>query len=506
MLDRFILDVAPTSAATRSGDDSGNAADDGDRQQIVTVAVAYSGGADSTVLLHVLAGLRAAQSGGNARLRPIRRVGGFDLIALHVHHGLSPHADDWLTHCASQCELLGVRFDHARVAVAPHSGESLEAAARHARYTALEALCQRHGATVLMTAHHATDQAETVLLNLLRGAGVAGLSGMAPSRAMRFHADSTLADADTVRGGKQDIRLCRPFLGIPGTALRAHAQSSGWRWIEDESNLSPRFARNALRHRLMPVLHELAPGATLRLAQTAQHAAQAQELLAEIGHEDLRRLRLDKDRLDLGGLQGMSLPRAANVLRTWFDELGLYRPDTTALHEMLKQLRHSPADGNVRLHTQDHELRIYRGSIQLLPVVTASQPGRGFGPGSGRSCPPPATLHWNGEDALEVPAWGGRLRFAVAPHGLSAAWLRTTALSVRGRHGGERLKLHPSRPSRTLKNLYQEHGIPPWQRERLPLVYAGERIIFAGGLGMDTRLLQSTPDEHRIVLGWESRG
>jgi len=472
-----------------------------------TIAVAYSGGVDSTVLLHVLAGLRSAQADNThsceARSdaspadaaptdeapaddpQPDRTQPGsrFTLVALHVHHGLSPHADDWLEHCATQCRDLGVAFDHARVAVEPHPGQSLEAMARDARYGALETLCRKHGARWLMSAHHADDQAETVLLNLLRGAGVAGLSGMAASRPLGRSEDRNSTDAG--------VMLCRPFLQIAGSLLRNHAQATGLCWIEDESNQTLRFTRNALRHRVMPAIRDIAPDAAQRLTQTALHAAQAQDLLTELGHEDLHRMQRADNRLSLAVLQTLSPARAANALRTWLDDNELYRPSTAALQDMLDQLLHAAPDAQTRLNTQGWEMRVYRGMIHLHPAPTVR--------------PPPSALRWAGEDALDLPAWDGRLVFEPAASGLPAARLRTESLAIRGRRGGERLKLHPAQPSRTLKNLYQERGIPAWQRERLPLVFADGQLIYAGGLGMDVRALSPGRGEACIALRWEIR-
>ena len=426
------------------------------------VAIAYSGGIDSTALLHLLAE-RAEHSGRDA-------------IALHVHHGLSPNADAWLAHCQTTCAQLGLPFDHVRLDLLVPRGASLEEVARTARYEALAALCARHGATLLLTAHHADDQAETVLLNLLRGSGMAGLAGMARERALNAA-----------------LILARPLLDFPAEPLHAWVRARGLAWIDDESNAALRHARNAVRQRVLPVLRELFPAATKSLAQSAELAGEAQGLLQDVALQDLATCRAGPQALTLTPLRALSAARHANALRQWLREQGLRAPSLATLRNLQDQIaRRQPATG-LRVEHDGHVLTAYRDVLTCAPAVALTR---------GTVC-----FRWEGEERHDFPEWGGALRFTPArAQGISAAWLATQQLSLQERSGGERLRMAAQRPSRTLKNLYQEHGVPAAQRARLPLLYAGDELVMAAGLGTTARRLMACAAEgDRLVeLEWST--
>lgn len=438
------------------------------RHPLRKVALAYSGGADSSLLLHLLAEHLAAHPGRAC-------------VALHIHHGLSSNADAWLGHCANRCASLGMAFDHARIALRVGPGDSVEAVARTERYAALAELCARHGATLLLTAHHAGDQAETLLFNLLRGSGVAGLAGMAAERPLRSRSDP-------------DLLLARPLLDWTPDALRDHATRLGLGWIEDESNQELRYTRNAIRQRLLPVVRALAPTALTSIAQSATLAGEAQALLEEVGQADVAACRGASDALRLGPLRALSPPRRANALRTWLREQGLRAPSRATLAAMLDQIaRRQPANG-LRFAHDGRVLHAWRD------VLSCTSPEE--------IVPEPVDFRWRGEAALDFPAWHGRLIFrSGAPDGIPARWLTGQPLQLRGRTGGERLQLALNRPSRSLKNLYQEHAVPAWLRPRLPLLYAGDQLLLAAGLGSDARVgaLPGAPDAARIGLVWEAQ-
>ncbi|MGN6232351.1 MAG: tRNA lysidine(34) synthetase TilS, partial [Trinickia sp.] len=304
-----------------------------------TIAVAYSGGLDSTVLLDA-----AARVAGAARC-----------VALHVHHGLSPNADRWLAHCEAAALALGVRFDAERVRVRREHGESLEAAAREARYRALDAMCARQGAAALWLAHHADDQAETVLLQLLRGAGVAGLAAMAPQRI-----DESSA-----------VPRVRPFLPVLRAQLERYAHVRGLRWIEDESNADTRYARNALRHDVMPALATRFPGFRDALSRTARHAATAQRLLDDLARIDLRTVgRDDGEALSRKGLTALDDARATNLMRVWIRLAALPTPSAARLADMLRQLREARNGHGLSVMHGGARLRMYRDKIywEMRPV------------------------------------------------------------------------------------------------------------------------------------------
>jgi tRNA(Ile)-lysidine synthase len=362
------------------------------------IAVGLSGGVDSVVLLHTLAGK------------------GIAVEAVHVHHGLSPNADAWAAFCRRLCRRLGVRLTVKKVKVVKR-GEGLEAAARRARYEVFRKI----PAPVVALAHHLDDQAETVLMNLLRGAGLRGASGMPPRSRL---------------GAKT---LWRPFLNTFRKDILAYARAHKLEWIDDEANADEALTRNFIRRRLAPLLDERFPAWKTSLARAARHFARRQA-----GAEEL--------------------------LRRFLASKGLRAPSEAKLAEMLKQLA---AKGSRTLIEHDGaRLRVYRGRVTLDASRAASE---AFSP-----------VKWNGESRLPLPALGGELRFKPGP-GIGAQWLRPGSLEVRLRAGGERLQLHPKRPRRTLKNLFQEAGVPPQVRERTPLLFRGAELVWVPGLGVDVR-------------------
>jgi tRNA(Ile)-lysidine synthase len=362
------------------------------------VAAGLSGGIDSVVLLHVL--------------RELAPRFGYRLSAVHVHHGLSPNADDWRKFCSQLCLALGIPFKALKVKV--RKGKlGLEAAARGARRAALAKV----NADAIALAHHLDDQAETVLFNLLRGTGLAGASGMPAVGAL----------------GRK--RLLRPLLEVPRSAIRAYAAEHRLGWIEDESNADEGLARNFIRRRVGPLLASKFPRWRESLARAARHFAAAE--------------------LD-----------ARALLRAYLKGKGLRAPSEAKLVEMLKQLGARRAqvahDGAV--------LRSFRERI-FLDKEEARSPE--FKP-----------LSWQGEQRLELP--GGELRFRrTRGRGIDARLLQSRPVQVRLRSGGERLRLDARRPRRTLKNLFQEAGVPPWQRDRLPMLYCGDALVWVAGLGVD---------------------
>jgi tRNA(Ile)-lysidine synthase len=377
------------------------------------VVVALSGGVDSVVLLralsHELPGVRAA----------------------HIHHGLSPNADRWARFCRRLCQQLGVPLTVRRVRVAK-KGAGVEAAARAARYGALRKL----EFDVLVLAHQLDDQAETVLLNLLRGAGRRGASGMAASAAF---------DGRT---------LARPLLDVPREAILAYAREHALDWVEDESNRAEAFARNFIRLRIAPLLTERYPRWREALSRAARHFA-----------------RTDAD------------TRA--LLREFLAAHGLRAPSEAKLAEMLKQL--SAGAPGTRIEHDGAQLRVYRGEVR----VNRPREHREFRP-----------VAWRGERRLALPALGGELRFRKARGaGIDAKWVEEGAMCVKLRSGGERLQPDARRPRRTLKNLFQEAGVPSWERERLPLLYRGEALVWAPGLGIDARY-QSAEKRAGFVPEW----
>jgi tRNA(Ile)-lysidine synthase len=388
--------------------------------------VAFSGGLDSTALLHVLASARP--------------VHGRALLAVHVHHGLQEAADRFEAHCGQVASELSVELVVRRVAVPAGDPRGTEAAAREQRYAALAALARR-GDHVL-TAHTRDDQAETLLLNLMRGSGATGLSGIAARRPLG------------------DALLLRPLLDVTRAEIAAYAAAHALRWCEDPTNVDTGFDRNFLRREILPALGRRWPGATASLARSAALLAEAAELAADLAEHDLAGLGGDPARLDLPGLRRLSAPRRRNVLRHAVRRLGLPAPPAGPLEQVAGELVTAAPDAAPLVRWDGAEVRRYRDRVYLLAArVRAAQPG---------------TLGI-GRDAALGPGLGSLRLEPCAEGGLSPA-LAQAGLEIRFRAGGEKLKPR-RRHTRTLKKLFQEAGVVPWMRACVPLLYAGERLV-----------------------------
>jgi tRNA(Ile)-lysidine synthase len=405
------------------------------------LTVGYSGGLDSTVLLHLLAGLRASH--------------GFSLRALHVHHGLSPHADAWSAHCGRQCERLGVPLSVTRVRV-ESVGEGPEAAAREARYRAFAQL----DTDVLALAHHRDDEAETVLLQLLRGGGPKGLAAMPEARWLE---------------GRR-VRLVRPLLSASRAELESWAHGHGIEWIEDESNRLTHLTRNALRHEILPLVESRFPGAVATLARAAGQFAETAALLDQLADLDAREV-VSPAGLDVARLADLPEPRARNLLRRHLEQSGATIHQAN-LREALRQILDARGDARVEVAFGGCSLRRFRGRAL---VVRSS--GRLAAKGTGSAS---SSVAWRGESVLDLVVRGnalGRLRFqAVKGVGVR---LEPGPVSIRFRRGGEALRTDPRRPRRCLKDLLREAAVPPWQRTQLPLVYVGDCLAWVAEIGSD---------------------
>lgn len=436
--DRVIDDAVGAALATLPAD--------------ATIALAYSGGLDSTVLLDA-----AARVAGASRC-----------VALHVHHGLSPNADAWRAHCEAEATLRGLRFDSLRVELG-RTGLGVEATAREARYQALDVLCARHRVSVLWVAQHADDQAETVLLQLLRGAGIAGIAAMAP------HYQPLDASVPRVR----------PLLHLLRAQLEQYAQAHGLRWIEDESNADTRYARNALRVNVLPALTPHFPGFRDALARTAQHAAAAQRLLDDLAALDLAQAARDEGRaLSRAALLALDDTRGANLLRYWMRTLGLPGASAARLAEMIRQLRAVGESHALRVDHAGQRLRLYRDEVSWEVAADRADPADR----DALAVREARSLAWQGEEVWRLADWRGTYVFHPArpdePDAVPVAALARAPLVARARMGGERMRTAPAGPGRTLKNLFQERGVPAWQRD-VPLLYAGDQLLFVPNLGLN---------------------
>jgi tRNA(Ile)-lysidine synthase len=399
------------------------------------LTLALSGGLDSVVLLDALVTLRDRHP--------------FELDAVHVHHGLSPHADDWADFCARLCASHGVELKIHRVAIARDDAAGIEAAARYARLRIFAAV----DADFLLTAHQQDDQAETLLLQLLRGAGPKGLAAM---------------PALQQRPGWRAAQL-RALLGVTRNAILDTAQQHGLAWVEDESNQDIRYRRNALRQQVMPLLAAHFPNSQATLARAAAMQAEAAGLLDDLARLDAADA-LAGGRLDCAVLADLTMPRARNLLRYFIVQQGQVLPNARRLDEAVHQLRDAQADAQVRVNLGSAELWRFRGGAYLVSPPPAAAPA----------------VRWQGEAQLWVPAAGVGVQMEpVIGMGLKRGALEAGVVTLGVRQGGERLRLHAGGPHRSLKNLLQEQAVPPWQRGRLPLLWCDGQLAWAAEVGFD---------------------
>lgn len=429
-----------------------------------SIAIAYSGGLDSSALLHLAHGYACAH--------------GVPLFAFHIHHGLSPNADTWISHCERECARLGVHFSVRRVILSELRRDGIEQAARIRRYAALGDMCRQHGVPLLLTAHHLDDQAETVMLQLLRGSGVAGLSGMERSNI----APDLLGDPV--------LMIARPMLGMTRSEIEQYVSEQGIDYVDDESNVDPRFARNALRHNVIPSLSAYFPGFQRRLARTAGHMGAAQQVLDEVADQDLAAC-ADDSGINLNRLKKLSKARIDNLLRYWLSKNGVRMPSTAWLEQMRDQLVQARDDARVRVIHADGEIHRHRGRIFIAPRIDEAN-----------LAVEPVIFKWRGQQLIDFPQFGGALHFHQAAEGIDASWLVEHELQIRLRSGGETLKLAPNRSTRSLKHHYQALGIPTWERLQLPVVVADGCLLFASGIGMNWNGVPMTRGD-AIELAWE---
>ncbi|HJV62084.1 MAG TPA: tRNA lysidine(34) synthetase TilS [Albitalea sp.] len=421
------------------------------------VAVAYSGGRDSTALLHATLKAAAGQ--------------GVEVLALHVHHGLSAHADDWLRHCDTQCQRwarggLPVRFVSERLAGRPAKGESVEAWARQARYGALRSMALAHDASLVLLAQHRRDQAETFLLQALRSAGVAGLSGM-PRVVQR-----------------DGLTWMRPWLDMPREAIESYLKRHRLRHVEDDSNADTRYARNRLRHLVWPAIESAFAHAEAGFAEAAAWAQEATACLEELARDDLAATRSGHG-LSVRAWQAFSPARRSNVLRAWLREQW-GRPAAGSLVSRL--VNELPQPGTATWLVEGGHLRRYRGVLRFEPTpIDASAPAR------------EQMLSVRKVGLHDLPGWGGQLRVSkVREGGVPLAWL--AHLELRPRQGGEQFQAGIGRPPRSLKKQFQAAAVPAWDRDG-PLVYSGGQLVFVPGLGIDARVV-ALPGQPQVGLDW----
>ena len=415
------------------------------------VAIALSGGRDSVALLDAAAAVADGAS--------------VEVVAFHVEHGLSPNAGAWTRFCADACAARAVPCHVEQVTISRGPRISVEAAAREARYAALASLAAAHGVTAVLLAHHADDQAETTLLQLLRGAGPRGLAAMPKAR----------------HDGR--IHWLRPFLDLPRTRIEAYAHERSLAFVDDESNADTRYRRNALRRDLVPVLRAIAPGYPSALARAASLQGEAAALLDDLAAIDAR-CGYDGVALDRATLAGLDGRRARNLLRWFLRQQGLQAPSRARLAAMLRQLVHADADARVSVRHAGAAVGVHRGRI----IVHRAE------------CEPFAR-GWDGADSVTLPH--GTLSLVPGlGSGIAARHLRTPGVTIRSGVDGERLALAGRVARRPVADLLREAGIPHWARRGLPRIYCGGTLAAVAPLGVDAAFA-AAPDEAARTIVWQ---
>jgi tRNA(Ile)-lysidine synthase len=400
--------------------------------------VAFSGGTDSTALLHA------------AATRPDHSPGA--LRAIHIDHGLHPDSPLWVEHCRRVCDALGVSLVVCRLNLKPIPGESLEATAREARYRALAAVL-RPG-DLMLTAHNQDDQAETLLLALLRGSGVHGLAAMP-------------CEAELGQG-----RLVRPLLGVPRATLEQYVRSFGLSWIEDPSNRSDRIDRNHLRNSVAPLLRARWPRLSATLSRSAAHCAEAAQLVDGLASELMDTCAgACPGTLGIRALGALERSRRKAVLRLWLRRRGFALPDRRRLDRILDEIIPARADADPLVAWSGCEVRRYRDDLFALAPLP----------------PPPGALTIRRAPSgtpprLELPAGLGWLQWSDATDASQQARQSQEPPTVRFGSAGQICRPRPTARSRTLKNLFQEAGIPRWLRLYVPLVFSGNTLIAVVGV------------------------
>jgi tRNA(Ile)-lysidine synthase len=450
-----------------------------------TVCVALSGGLDSVVLLDLFCRLRGAH--------------GWRVEALHVHHGLSPNADGW----ASFCQRLGRRrkvpVQVVRVDLSSLAHLGLEAAARLRRYEAFA----RSGAGHVALAHHADDQAETVLLQLLRGSGVAGLAAMPLVRPLSASLVVKAGAAMSPEEVGTPQLLIRPLLGFRRSMIAAYARTRRLGWIEDESNQDVARVRNALRHDILPRLAQIQPAVVENINRSAQHLGSALTVLEEAAHADLAIAAGESARrsvsgpgaaspLDCRALDAMGEARATHAVKAWLEAHGVRAPSTAQFRQIWLQASAARPDAQVAINLEGAVLRRYRGALHL-------ERGRVSGGANPARFEPVA---WEGGLEWRIDDLAGTLRFMpTIGAGLAERGLRPPGrLAVIARPVG-RLKLTGTRHHRSLKVLFQEAGVPAWVRARLPCLAIDGALAWVAGLGVAAQFAAGA-DEPGLMPNW----
>lgn len=410
-----------------------------------TVWIAYSGGLDSHVLLHLY-----------AQLKNTREI---NLKAIHINHGLSPNANDWARHCEKVCNQLGIPFIQKKINPATLLVESLEDQARKQRYQIFAELLQP--GDYLLTAHQQDDQAETLLLQMLRGAGPKGLASMPRIKplGLGFHV--------------------RPLLDFSRDDLISYAENHQLLWIDDESNLNVNFTRNFLRHEVLPILKKRWPTVTKTLSRVAENCQEAQQILETIADDDLMLVKGSfENTLSIQKLLELDEIRQRQVIRVWLEQLNFSLPSAVKMQNIQQNILHAKSDkvpivkfGNVELRRFHDELY----ALSPIEIIDRDQ-----------------VITWDFQQPLVLQNNFEMHAKKVIGQGLRADIQQVT---VRFRQGGEICRLPGRKHHHELKKLFQQWGVPSWERDRIPLIFLDDELIAVVGYFLDERYAAGAEDE-----------
>ncbi len=393
------------------------------------VYIAYSGGVDSHALLHLIGSMEQLKS---------------KTTAVYINHGLQQEAEQWALHCEEVSLDLGVKFQCINVNAQKAIGKSLEEIAREARYTAFKTLLDKHD--ILLLAQHREDQMETVLLQLFRGAGVKGLSGMPLSAVFGT--------------GK----MLRPFLDVSKNEIICYAEENKLQWIEDPSNKSDIFDRNFLRNQIIPQLKDRWPALDKTIARSARHCAKSEFISQELAKQLLNRVFIESDQtLDISQLLNLDIDQQQLVIRQWFQVMKLRMPSEKKLEKILSEVVQSKTSANPEIREQGYYVKRYRNKLYCLNQAIIGR-------------------------VMENKAWLGEARRIDLNNGFSLTredslegipktlWHKSE-ISIKFREGSEKIKLPGRNGHHSLKKLFQEKSIPPWERVQMPLIYLNDQLV-----------------------------
>ena len=408
-------------------------------KKIKSMTVALSGGIDSVVLLHLLNALQKKYH--------------FALHATHVHHGLSQNADMWVKFCEKLCAKLSIPLDVHHIKLPQKKSLGIEGEARRLRY---EKLLQSKSDLVAL-AHHEDDQAETFLLQLIRGAGVKGLSSMA-------HFD-------------EHRRLWRPLLNRSKSDMKKYAKQHKLTWIEDESNQNINFDRNFIRLKILPILKNRFNHIIKVISRSTSHLAEAQDLLDDLAKIDLKKhlkSYIYTNKINVNTINRLSFSRAKNILRYWLEMNDQLMPSKDHLDELLRQVLHAKKDAELKIDlTKDYEIRRYQDEIYIVRKNTNNQKNY--------------EIVWDNESEILLPN-GSTLTFKkVKGKGIDLKLLNNQTLRIVSRKGGESFRPDLKRPTKKIKHLLQESDLPPWEREYFPLVFLNDDVVCVPNFGVDIK-------------------